>query len=87
MLDAFGREQDPDESDVEVAEVAATPSYSSVSRVFGAFGREQNPDQSQVEDAEAAATSSHSNVSRGELLSRIRNGFDDLVVSIGDSDK
>ena len=51
------------------------------------FGREQDPDESHVEDAEVAATPSHSTVSRGELLSRIRNGLDDLVVGIDDLDK
>jgi hypothetical protein len=56
-------------------------------RVLDAFGREQDPDESHVEDAEAAATPSHSTVSRAELLSRIRNGLDDLVVGIDDLDK
>ena len=50
-------------------------------RVLDAFGREH------VEDTETAATPSHSTVSRGELLSRIRNGLDDLVVGIDDLDK
>ena len=50
-------------------------------RVLDAFGREH------VEDTGAAATLSHSTVSRGELLSRIRNGLDDLVVGIDDLDR
>ena len=48
-------------------------------RVLDAFGREQ--------DTEAATTPSYSTVSRGELLSRIRNGLDDLVVGIDDLDR
>ena len=56
-------------------------------RVLDAFGREQDPDESHVEDAEAAGTPSHSTVSRGELLPRIRNGLNDLVVAIDDLDK
>lgn len=59
-------------------------------RVLDAFGREQDLDENHVEDAEAAeaaATLNHSNVSRGELLSRIRNGLDDLVVGIDGLDK
>lgn len=59
-------------------------------RVLDAFGREQDPDENHVEDAEASeavATPSRSNVGRGELLSCIRNGLDDLVVGIDDMDK
>ena len=55
-------------------------------RVLDAFGREQDPDES-VEDAVRAASPSHSTVNRGELLSRIRTGLDDLVVGIDDLDK
>jgi hypothetical protein len=56
-------------------------------RVLDAFGREQDPNESHIEGAEGAATPSHSTVSRVELLSRIRNGLDDLVVGIDDLDK
>jgi len=56
-------------------------------RLLDAFGRVQDPDESHVEDSEDAATLSHFNFSRGELLSRIRNGLDDLGVGIDDLDK
>ena len=56
-------------------------------RVLDAFGREQDPVESHVEDTDDTATPRHSTVSRGELLSRIRNGLDGLVVGIDDLDK
>jgi hypothetical protein len=56
-------------------------------RLLDAFGREQDPDESHLEESEDPATLSHFNFSRGELLSRIRNGLDDLNVGIDDLDK
>ena len=50
-------------------------------RVLDSFGRDF------VEDTEAAPSPSHFTVSRGELLTRIRSGLDDLVVGIDDLDK
>ena len=81
VLDAFGREQEPDLSNQERAN-----SSPSALRVVDAMGHEID-EESHVEDAEDAATPSHSALSRGELLSRIRNGLDDLVAGIDDLDK
>ena len=81
VLDAFGREQEPDLSNQD--RINSSPS---AIRVVDAMGHEID-EESHVEDTEAAATPSHSTVSRGELLPRIRNGLDDLVVSIDDLDK
>jgi hypothetical protein len=81
VLDAFGREQEPDLSNQE--RVNSSPS---ALRVVDAMGHEID-EESHVENIEAAATPSHPIVSRGELLSRIRNGLDDLVIGIDDLDK
>jgi hypothetical protein len=77
VLNAFGREQEPDLSNQE-----GVNNSPSALRVVDAMGHEE----SLVEDTEATAPS-HSTFSRGELLSRIRNGLDDLVVGIDDLDK
>ena len=81
VLDAFGREQESDLSNQE-----SNNSSPSTPRVVDAMGHEID-EESRVEDTEAAATTSRSTVSRGELLSRIRHGLDDLVVGIDDLDK
>ena len=78
VLDAFGREQEPDLSNQE-----RVNSSTSALRVVDAMGHLID----EVEDTEAAATPSRSTVSRGELVSRIRNGLDDLVVGIDDLNK
>lgn len=44
-------------------------------------------EESYVEDIGATASPSYSTIGRVELLLRIRNGLDDLVVSIDDLDK
>jgi hypothetical protein len=78
VLDAFGREQEPDVSSQD----CVNSSLSSL-RVVDAMGHEIDKG-SHVEGTEVA---SNSTSSRGELLSRIRNGLDDLVVDIDDFDK
>lgn len=85
VLDAFGREQ-------ELASDLSNPesdnnSSPSAPRVVDAMGHEIDDEESHVEDTEVAATPSNSTVSRGELLSGIRNGLDELVVGINDLDK
>lgn len=80
VLDAFGREQELDVSKQEHI------NSSSIPRVVDALGHEID-EGSHVEGTETAATSSHPTFSRGELLSRIRNGLDDLVVDIDEFDK
>ena len=80
MLDAFGREQEPD-----LSNQGGVNKSQSALRIVDAMGHEID-EESFVEDTEAAAPS-HSTFSRGELLSRIRNGLDDLVVGIDDLDK
>ena len=74
VLDAFGREQKPD-----VPHQDCVNSLPSPLRVVDAMGHEVL-EGSHVEATEATAT-------RGELLSRIRNGLDDLVVGIDEFDK
>lgn len=74
VLDAFGREQEPDVSNQEHVDSSPSPL-----RVVDAMGHEIEK-RSRSEATEATAT-------RGELLSRIRNGLDDLVVDIDEFDK
>ena len=75
VLDAFGREQqEPDVSNQE-EHIDSSPSPLQVD------GMEHEIDEeSHVEAIEATAT-------RGELLSHIRNGLDDLVVGINEFEK
>jgi hypothetical protein len=74
VLDAFGREQEPDVLNQEPANSSPGPL-----RVVDAMGHKID-EGIHVEGTEAIAT-------RGELLSRIRNGLDDLVVGIDEFDK
>lgn len=81
VLDAFGREQESDVSIQERANSSPTPL-----RVVDAMGHEIN-EGSHLKGAEGSTSLSSSTLSRGELLSRIRNGLDDLVVDLDDFDK
>ena len=80
VLDAFGREQEPDVSNQECVNNSPSPL-----RVVDAMGHDIN-EGNFVEGTETPAAS-YSASSRGELLSRIRNGLDDLVVGIDGFDK
>jgi hypothetical protein len=75
VLDAFGREQQ--EPDVSNQEEHVNTSLSPLQVDAMEY---ENDEGSHVEGIEATAT-------RGELLSRIRNGLDDLVVGINEFDK
>ncbi|KAF8813662.1 hypothetical protein BYT27DRAFT_6350490 [Phlegmacium glaucopus] len=81
VLDAFGREQESDVSKQEC--VNSSPS---LLRVVDDMGHEMD-EGSLGEGTEAVATPSYSAPSRGELLLRIRNGLDDLVVGLDDFDE
>ena len=86
VLDAFGREHEPDVFKKESVNSSPRPL-----RVVDAMGHEID-EENHVEGIEAAvvpssSVSSPSVSSRGELLSRIRNGLDDLVVGIDEFDK
>ena len=81
VLDAFGREQEPDVSNRESTNGSPSPA-----RIVDVMGHETD-EGTHMEGIEGAAAPSYSTSSRGELLSRIRNGLDDLTVDIDDFEK